>query len=58
MKNPTIYDLFKNSHFGATKTCRNLSSITIDHLYEQSNKAAKEDGGTMNCTDCTDSTRS
>ena len=48
MKNPTIYDLFKNSHFGATKTCRNLSSITIDHLYEQSNKTAKEDGGTMN----------
>ena len=58
MKNPTIYDLFKNSHFGATKTCRKLSSITIDNIYVQSNKTAKEDGGTMYCTDCTDSTRS
>ena len=45
MNNPTIYDLFKNSRFAVTKSCRNFSSITTDHLHEQCNAIVKEDGG-------------
>ena len=72
MNNRTIFDLLKNSQFGVPKTCRNFSSITADHLYEQSNKIVKEDGEAMkdssewtrwvvsgiDCTDRTNSARS